>query len=33
MLVEGVHLYLKVVQVFKSENLKMLYYYVSGWGK
>ncbi|KAM7441342.1 hypothetical protein ABFA07_009630 [Porites harrisoni] len=32
MLVEGVHLYLKVVQVFKSENLKMFYYYASGWG-
>ncbi|XP_073235129.1 uncharacterized protein [Porites lutea] len=32
MLVEGVHLYLKVVQVFKCENLKMCYYYASGWG-
>ncbi|CAH3039846.1 unnamed protein product [Porites evermanni] len=32
MLVEGVHLYLKVVQVYKSENLKMFYYYASGWG-
>ena len=33
MLVEGLHLYLKVVQVFKTENVKMLYYYIFGWGK
>ena len=33
MLVEGLHLYLKVVQVFKTENVKVLYYYVFGWGK
>lgn len=32
MLVEGLHLYLKVVQVFKTENVKVLYYYVFGWG-
>jgi len=33
MLVEGLHLYLKVVQVFKTENVKMIYYYIFGWGK
>ena len=33
MLVEGLHLYLKVVQVFKTENVKILYYYIFGWGK
>ncbi|XP_015754902.1 PREDICTED: adhesion G-protein coupled receptor D1-like [Acropora digitifera] len=32
MLVEGLHLYLKVVQVFKTENVKILYYYIFGWG-
>ncbi|KAL9976389.1 hypothetical protein ACROYT_G013687 [Oculina patagonica] len=32
MLVEGLHLYLKVVQVFRTENIKMVYYYVFGWG-
>ncbi|KAJ7381531.1 hypothetical protein OS493_001680, partial [Desmophyllum pertusum] len=31
MLVEGLHLYLKVVQVFRTENVKMVYYYVFGW--
>ena len=30
---EGLHLYLKVVQVFKTENVKILYYYIFGWGK
>ena len=33
MLVEGLHLYLKVVQVFRTENIKMAYYYVFGWCK
>lgn len=33
MLVEGLHLYLKVVQVFKTENVKIIYYYIFGWGK
>ena len=33
MLVEGLHLYLKVVQVFNIENVKILYYYIFGWGK
>ena len=33
MLVEGLHLYLKVVQVFKTENVKIVYYYIFGWGK
>ncbi|PFX19630.1 putative G-protein coupled receptor 133 [Stylophora pistillata] len=32
MLVEGLHLYLKVVQVFRTENIKIAYYYVFGWG-
>lgn len=32
MLVEGFHLYLKVVQVFNIENVKILYYYTFGWG-
>ncbi|XP_067052807.1 adhesion G protein-coupled receptor L4-like isoform X2 [Acropora muricata] len=32
MLVEGLHLYLKVVQVFKTENVKIIYYYIFGWG-
>lgn len=31
MLVEGLHLYLKVVQVFRTENIKMAYYYIFGW--
>ena len=30
---EGLHLYLKVVQVFRTENIQMVYYYVFGWGK
>ena len=33
MLVEGLHLYLKVVQVFRTENIRMVYYYVFGWCK
>nr|XP_058964395.1 adhesion G-protein coupled receptor D1-like [Pocillopora verrucosa] len=32
MFVEGLHLYLKVVQVFRTENIQMVYYYVFGWG-
>ncbi|XP_015778249.1 PREDICTED: adhesion G-protein coupled receptor D1-like isoform X1 [Acropora digitifera] len=32
MLVEGLHLYLKVVQVFKTENVRIVYYYIFGWG-
>ena len=26
-------MYLKVVQVFRTENIQMVYYYVFGWGK
>ncbi|XP_066020113.1 adhesion G protein-coupled receptor L4 isoform X2 [Pocillopora verrucosa] len=32
MFVEGLHLYLKVVQVFRTENIQTVYYYVFGWG-
>ena len=33
MLIEGVHLYLKVIQVYGTENLNMMFYYVFGWGE
>ncbi|EDO34537.1 predicted protein, partial [Nematostella vectensis] len=32
MLNEGVHLYLKVVKVFRIENVRLLHYYIFGWG-
>ena len=32
MLVEGVHLYMKVVKVYGSENIKMYPYLLIGWG-
>ncbi|XP_028512911.1 adhesion G-protein coupled receptor D1, partial [Exaiptasia diaphana] len=32
MLIEGVHLYLKVVKVFGIENIKIRQYYIIGWG-
>nr|XP_006821230.1 PREDICTED: probable G-protein coupled receptor 133-like [Saccoglossus kowalevskii] len=32
MLVEGIHLYSKVVQVFGSESSKLKYYFLIGWG-
>ncbi|XP_031565167.1 adhesion G-protein coupled receptor G2-like, partial [Actinia tenebrosa] len=32
MLLEGVHLYLKVVRVFGVENVKIRYYCIIGWG-
>ena len=32
MLVEGIHLYRKVIKVYGSENIKMYPYLLVGWG-
>ncbi|XP_031565166.1 adhesion G-protein coupled receptor G6-like isoform X2 [Actinia tenebrosa] len=32
MCVEGFHLYMKIVRVYGTESMRMMYYYIFGWG-
>jgi hypothetical protein len=33
MCIEGIHLYMKIVRVYRTESMRMMYCYVFGWGE